>query len=178
MKPRKSLFAVSVIVGLLGTTSTITIAQEPTAAPALRQPEGVQIDRYERAAEILQQMLPSDIADSMASETPPETPFAAELSRLAFENAFVQLWTRPGLGLRERSLVTMGILIAQGSAGELEYHIAAGLRNGLTPEEIEEVIYHSTAYAGFPRASQASAVATKVIAQEREAGNIESAPER
>lgn len=167
MKSRKTLFAVSVMVGLLGTTAAI--AEDPASAPTLRQPEGVQIDRYERAAEILQQMLPSDIATSMANKSPSDTPFAAELSRLAFENAFVQLWTRPGLGLRERSLVTIGILIAQGSAGELEYHIAAGLRNGLTVKEIEEIIYHSTAYAGFPRASQASAVATEVIARERQA---------
>lgn len=173
---KKSLCAAGVAVSLLA--APLLSAQELGANQTLRQPEGVSFDRYERAGEILRQMLPADVADSMESETPPETPFAPELSRLAFENAFVQLWTRPGLGLRERSLVTIGILIAQGSAGELEYHIASGLRNGLTPQEIEEIIYHSTAYAGFPRASQASHVATRVMQREREAGNIPAAPQR
>lgn len=172
MKSVRSLFTIGLTVGLWGAMAAM--AAEPAADDTPGQPDGVQADRRERAAEILQQMLPSDVATSMASTTAPDVPFAEELSRLAFENVFVQLWSRPELGLRERSLVTLGILIAQGSESELEYHIAAGLRNGLTPEEIEEVLYHSTAYAGFPRASQASAVATRVIAREREAGTISS----
>lgn len=123
-------------------------------------------DRQKRAADILRQMLPLDVATSMASARP-TSGFGAEMSRLAFENAYVQLWSRPGLTLKERSLVTISILIALGNEKELAIHLASGLRNGLTVQELEEVIYHSTAYAGFPRASDALAIATKVVAQER-----------
>jgi 4-carboxymuconolactone decarboxylase len=122
-------------------------------------------DRQKRAAEILRQMLPLDVATSMASARP-TSGFGSEMSRLAFENAYVQLWSRPGLTLKERSLVTISILIALGNEKELAIHLASGLRNGLTGQELEEVIYHSTAYAGFPRASDALAIATKVVAEE------------
>ncbi len=173
MKSTKPLFA-TLLVAALGATPAI--AQDTADSEKLRQPEGVQIDRYQRAEELLHRMLPPEVAASMASTTPPAVPLGAELPRLAFENAFVQLWTRPGLSPRDRSLATISMLIAQGSERELELHIASGLRNGLTPGEIEEVIYHATAYAGFPRASQALAVATKVIARETQDSRGDSSP--
>ena len=167
MKSKRSILAFSVIIGLLITVPAM--AQDTASAPPaqpLPEQQGVSIDRHERAEEILHQMLPPDIATGMASKSSTAS-FGSDMSRLAFENAYVQLWTRPGLSLKERSLVTISILIAQGNARELAVHLASGLRNGLTPEEIEEVIYHSTAYAGFPRASDALATAKEVIAQER-----------
>jgi len=125
-------------------------------------------DKREHAAEILRKMLPPDVATGMASAEPASS-FGSEMSRLAFENAYVQLWTRPGLTLRERSLVTISMLIAQGNEHELEVHIASGLHNGVTPEELEEVIYQATAYAGFPKAADALTIATRVIERERAA---------
>jgi 4-carboxymuconolactone decarboxylase len=122
--------------------------------------------RQHRAEEILRQMLPLNVANSMASRRHTEN-FGGEMSRLAFENAYLQLWARPGLSPKERSLVTISILIALGNEKELGVHLAAGLRNGLTPQELEEVIYHSTAYAGFPRASEALAIASAIVPQER-----------
>ena len=74
------------------------------------------------------------------------------MSRLATENAYEQLWTRPGLSLRDRSMVTIAMLIGLGNEHELKVHIRSGLRNGVTPQEIEEMIYQATAYVGFPRA--------------------------
>ena len=59
------------------------------------------------------------------------------------------------------------MLIALGNEDELAVHMAAGLRNGLTVEEIEEVIYHSSAYAGFPRAANALKVAKRTIGSEK-----------
>jgi 4-carboxymuconolactone decarboxylase len=112
-------------------------------------------------------MLPPSIEPWIANPTAPDS-LGTTLSRLAFENAFVQLWTRPALSLRDRSLVTISMLVAQGSEKELALHVASGLRNGLTPEEIEEVVYQATAYASFPRASQAAGVVGRVLAQERQ----------
>ena len=126
---------------------------------------GGEAEKRRRAAEILRQMLAPDIARSMATAKPTGG-FGGEMSRIAFENAYVQLWSRPGLTLKERSLITISILIALGNEKELAIHLASGLRNGLTLQELEEVIYHSTAYAGFPRASDALAIAKAVVAQE------------
>lgn len=86
--------------------------------------------------------------------------FAAEMGRLAFDNVFASLWVRPGLDLRARSLVTLGILIALRAEDELKVHFPIALANGCTLQELEEVIYHATAYAGFPAANCARAVAT------------------
>lgn len=168
MKTGGSILALSAIVCLLNAVPAAArknVAAVP-AQPA-QQAQEDSIDRHKRAEEILHQMLPAEVATGIASKEP-TAPFGAEMSRLAFENAYVQLWTRSGLTLKERSLVTISMLIALGNEKELAVHLASGLRNGLTPEELEEVIYHSTAYAGFPRASDALAVATEVIAKERE----------
>lgn len=91
------------------------------------------------------------------------TQFGHELRVLALKNVFGSLWTRPGLGRRERSLVTLGILIASRAEGELKHHFRIAMRNGVTRDELEEVIYHSTAYAGFPAATGARAIAEEVL---------------
>lgn len=134
-------------------------AQPSAAAPATT-------DTRQRATEILKQMLPPDIATGMANAKP-RSSFGGEMSRLAFENAYMQLWTRPGLSLRDRSLVTISMLIALGNEHELKVHLASGLRNGLTPKELEEVIYQATGYVGFPKASDALAIASEVVSKEQ-----------
>lgn len=81
--------------------------------------------------------------------------FAGEMRKISSDFAFGAIWPRPGLSLRDRSLVTLGILIALRAGDELEYHFPMALRNGLTYEELEEVIYHASVYAGFPAAHAA-----------------------
>ena len=118
---------------------------------------------HERAQQVIRQMLSPDKVASMEAAMVGDG-FAAEFPRLAMENVYEPLWTRPGLGLRERSLVTIGILIALRAEAEMRSHFEAALRNGLTPGELEEVVYHATAYAGFPAAGCARAVAAEVVA--------------
>jgi 4-carboxymuconolactone decarboxylase len=89
--------------------------------------------------------------------------FAEELRQLSIDNVFGAIWGREGLDRRSRSLVTISILIALRATGELRLHLQIGLANGLTREELEEVVYHSSAYAGFPAASAARAVAIEVL---------------
>ena len=98
------------------------------------------------------------MAELQASVSPD---FANELGALAFDNVFAKLWVRPGLDLRSRSLVTLGILIALRAEDELKLHFPIALANGCTLAEIEELIYHATAYAGFPAANCARAAATE-----------------
>jgi 4-carboxymuconolactone decarboxylase len=89
--------------------------------------------------------------------------FADELLELGLDNVFGRLWGRKGLSRRDRSLVTLGILIALRATDELQFHIRIAKQNGLTDDELAEVMYHATGYAGFPAASTASRVAAEVL---------------
>jgi 4-carboxymuconolactone decarboxylase len=77
-----------------------------------------------------------------------------------------EIWTRPGLDRRTRSAVTLAALVALRAEGEIAMHVRAALRNGLTEEEIGEVILHTAAYAGVPAANTAFAIAQRVLAEE------------
>jgi 4-carboxymuconolactone decarboxylase len=91
--------------------------------------------------------------------------FAPELLDIGLENAFGKLWTREGLTRRDRSLVTPGILIALRASDELKFHFRIARTNGLTDEELAEVIYHASGYAGFPAAATAKNVAVQAFSE-------------
>jgi 4-carboxymuconolactone decarboxylase len=151
---------------VLGAPAMAESGRSPSpAAQARTAGDPARTAREKRAAEVLHQMLPADIADAMAAKQP-SSRFGGEMTRLATENAYEQLWTRPGLSLRDRSMVTIAMLIGLGNERELKVHIRSGLRNGLKPQELEEMVYQATAYAGFPRASDAMAAASEVIAEQ------------
>jgi 4-carboxymuconolactone decarboxylase len=94
------------------------------------------------------------------------TTFGNEIGQLAMENVFARLWLRPGLDRRSRSLLTLGILIALQAHAELKVHVLIALKNGLSVEELEEVIYHATGYAGFPAAYGARVAAVEALRME------------
>lgn len=119
--------------------------------------------KYEEGLKVFREMLPNTPQHSDSSSVTSTNRFAHELRDITIENVFGTLWTRPGLNRRSRSLVTLGILIALRATGEMAYHFPIALRNGVTREELEEVIYHATAYAGFPAASEALNVASKAL---------------
>jgi 4-carboxymuconolactone decarboxylase len=114
------------------------------------------------AKALVADMLSPEVAEAMANAGN-STEFGAYLGKLALDNVFGQLWTRPGLDRRSRSLLTLGILIALRATEELQFHIPAALRNGLTRTELEEIIYHASAYAGFPAAASARIIAAKIL---------------
>lgn len=91
------------------------------------------------------------------------TRFAPEFVGMSLDNVYGGLWTRPGLSRRDRSLVTLGILIALRATNELRYHFPTAIRNGLTEAEVAEVIYHASGYAGFPAANTARSVAEDML---------------
>ena len=88
---------------------------------------------------------------------------APELMDIGIENIFGRLWTREGLSRRDRSLVTLGILITLRATEELKAHFRIARQNGLTDEELAEVIYHASGYAGFPAAATAKNVAVEAL---------------
>jgi 4-carboxymuconolactone decarboxylase len=81
------------------------------------------------------------------------------------EYAWGRVWTRPGLDRRMRSAITLTALVALGHLAELELHLRAALRNGLTREEVVEVLLQSAVYCGVPAANAAFGVAQRVLAE-------------
>lgn len=94
-----------------------------------------------------------------------ETEFTAPYNRLAEEAAYGLVWTRPGLDLKTRSLLTIASLTSLGRAGELRVHLLAAVNNGASVEEIREAILHTAIYAGFPAARDATQIAQQVLTE-------------
>jgi 4-carboxymuconolactone decarboxylase len=76
------------------------------------------------------------------------------------------VWTRPELDRRTRSVITLAVLTALGREQELELHIPAARRNGLSDEQIGEVLLHTAVYAGVPAANAALTIAQRVLAED------------
>jgi 4-carboxymuconolactone decarboxylase len=89
--------------------------------------------------------------------------FGDELLEIGIDNVFGRLWGREGLSRRDRSLVTLGILIALRTTDELKFHVQIARNNGRTEDEIAEVIYHASGYAGFPAANTACKIAREAL---------------
>jgi 4-carboxymuconolactone decarboxylase len=94
------------------------------------------------------------------------TPFTAPFQELITRFAWGEVWSRPGLDRRTRSCVTLALLVVLRCEDELAMHVRAALRNGLRPEEIQEVLLHAAVYAGVPAANAAFAVAQRVLGEE------------
>ena len=102
------------------------------------------------------------------------TAFSAPFQDLITRYAWGEVWARPGLDRRTRSAITLAVLTALHCENELAMHVRAALRNGLTAEEIGEVLLHTAVYAGVPAANAAFAIAQRTLA---EAGVALAAPE-
>ncbi len=90
---------------------------------------------------------------------------APHLAELSADVLFGDVWERPGLSKRDRSLITVASLISLYRTEQLRGHIGRALDNGVTKEEIGEVITHMAFYAGWPTAANASQVAKEVFDQ-------------
>jgi len=93
------------------------------------------------------------------------TEFTSDFQDFITRYAWGDVWTRPGLSHRDRSIATLAALVTLGAEHEIALHVRAALRNGLTAAEIGEVLLHSAVYAGVPRANRAFAIASAVIAE-------------
>lgn len=91
------------------------------------------------------------------------TPFTAPFQDLITRYAWGEIWTRPGLDRRTRSCITLTALVAHGHLDELAMHVRAARNNGLTPDEIGEVLLQTAIYCGVPAANAAFAVAQRVL---------------
>ena len=92
--------------------------------------------------------------------------FTADFQDLITRYAWGEIWTRPGLDRRTRSAITLTALVAGGHENELAMHVRAARRNGLTPDEIKEILLQTAIYCGVPAANAAFAIAQRVIDEE------------
>jgi 4-carboxymuconolactone decarboxylase len=105
-------------------------------------------------------VLGDEHVDRAAANT---TDFTAPFQEFVTRYAWGELWNRPGLSRPERSMITIAMLAALGRDEELALHVRAALRNGLSPDDISEVLLQVAVYAGVPAANRAFAIAAAII---------------
>ena len=118
------------------------------------------MDKREEGMKVRREVLGDEHVDRSLERA---TDFTAEFQDLITRYAWGEIWTRPGLDRKTRSCMTLVALVALGRFDELELHVKGALRNGLTHDEIKEVLLHCTVYCGVPAGNSAFAVARKVL---------------
>jgi 4-carboxymuconolactone decarboxylase len=118
---------------------------------------------YEAGMKVRREVLGDEHVDRAVEST---TPLTADFQDFITRYAWGGVWTREGLDRRTRSAITLAALTALGREDELALHVRAARRNGLSEEEIAEVLLHTAVYAGVPAANSAFAVAKRVLAED------------
>ena len=120
-------------------------------------------DRYERGMGVRREVLGDAHVDAATAGA---TALTADFQELITRYAWGEVWARPGLDRRTRSCITLTALVAGGHDRELALHLRAARRNGLTWDEIKEVLLQAAIYCGVPAANSAFAVAQRVQQEE------------
>jgi 4-carboxymuconolactone decarboxylase len=119
-------------------------------------------DSYEAGMRIRREVLGDAHVDRAVEGT---TEFTAPFQDFITRYAWGSVWAREGLDRRTRSAITLAVLTALGRENELAMHVRAARTNGLTADEISEVLLHTAVYAGVPAANTAYAIAQRVLAE-------------
>jgi 4-carboxymuconolactone decarboxylase len=122
-------------------------------------------DQHERGMKVRREVLGDEHVDKAIENT---SDFTADFQDLITRYAWGEIWTRPGLDRRTRSAITLTALIAIGRFDELAMHVRAARRNGLSDDEIKEVLLQAAVYCGVPAANRAFAVASEVLEEDAE----------
>ncbi|OQR63881.1 4-carboxymuconolactone decarboxylase [Streptomyces maremycinicus] len=153
--------------------AVVTVPQQPPQPVAIAEIapapvlEPVQVmgrpDPYDAGLKVRREVLGDAHVDRALSQA---DDFSGDFQEFITRYAWGEIWDRPGLDRRSRSCVTLTALVAGGHLDELAFHIRAALRNGLTPDEIKEVLLQAAVYCGVPAANSAFKVAQQVIREE------------
>jgi 4-carboxymuconolactone decarboxylase len=119
-------------------------------------------DRAEQGMRVRREVLGDEHVDRAGAAI---TAFTAPFQDLITRYAWGDIWSRPGLSRAERSIITLTALATLRQEEELAMHVRAAVRNGLTAEQIREVLLQVAVYAGVPAANRAFAVAQRVLAE-------------
>jgi 4-carboxymuconolactone decarboxylase len=119
-------------------------------------------DRLEQGERIRREVLgDAHVERSLAKASE----FSRPMQEFVTEHCWGAVWSRPGLGRKERSLVNLGMLTALNRSHELRVHVRGAIRNGCTPEEIQEVLLQAAIYCGVPAAMEAFRVTEAALAE-------------
>ncbi|MDR6907802.1 3-oxoadipate enol-lactonase/4-carboxymuconolactone decarboxylase [Agromyces sp. 3263] len=150
--------------------SHLAVLEEPASAAELIAEHLDAVERVdaasvarERGMRVRRAVLGDAHVDRAIASTTPET---AAFQDFATRTAWGDIWARPGLSRRERSIATLASLTTGGHATEIAMHVRAALRNGLARNEIAEVLLHTALYAGLPASNEALAIMRDVFAQQ------------
>jgi 4-carboxymuconolactone decarboxylase len=122
--------------------------------------ETTNAETHARGMTARREVLGDDHVDRAVART---STFTADFQDLITRYAWGEIWSRPGLDRRTRSCITLTALVALGREDELEMHVRAALGNGLTPDEIGELLLQCAVYCGVPAANGGFAIAQRVI---------------
>jgi 4-carboxymuconolactone decarboxylase len=120
-------------------------------------------ETFEAGTRVRREVLGDAHVDRAIAQT---TAFTEPFQEFITRYAWGSVWAREGLDRRTRSAITLAVLTALGRENEIAMHVRGALRNGLSPEEIGEVLLHTAVYAGVPAANAAYAIAREVLAAE------------
>jgi 4-carboxymuconolactone decarboxylase len=119
-------------------------------------------ERYDKGMAVRRTVLGDAHVDRSIAR---RTPFNEEFQDLITRYAWGEIWTRPGLARHSRSLITLALMIALNREDEFRMHVRAAFNNGVTRDEIKEVILQCAIYAGVPAANAAFHQAAEVFAE-------------
>lgn len=120
-------------------------------------------ERYDQGMAVRREVLSDPHVDRATAN---QTALSADFQDFITRVAWGDIWSRPGLDRRSRSVAVLSSLIAHGHHEELAMHLRAAIRNGLTVDEIREVILQSALYSGLPAANTAFRIANEVFAED------------
>ena len=122
-------------------------------------------DTYEKGLSLFAEIYGKEMADGADARVQAGDSFCIEQSRWTMEFSFGAVWSRTAMERKMRSAATLGMLIALRQHDEIKYHTKMGMKNGLTRTELEEIIYTSIPYAGFPAAQSAKKAMLEAFAE-------------
>lgn len=120
-------------------------------------------DRYKAGLAVRREVLGNDHVDRSLND---QSSLTAEFQNLITRYAWGEIWTRPGLSRHTRSLLTIGLMVALNRNEELALHLRAAKNNGVTQDEIKEVLLQTAIYCGVPAANSAFHLAKKVLEED------------
>ena len=118
---------------------------------------------FEKGLVARREVLGSDYVDGSLAKA---DDFMMAFQRLTTEMAWGYVWTRPGLDRKTRSMINLGMLTALGKPAELKLHVKGALTNGVTVDEIKEILMHAAVYCGIPAALESFKAAHEVLTAE------------
>ena len=104
-------------------------------------------EKFEKGMQVRREMWGPELADQAVENA---SDFAKPFQDIMTQYCFGEMWNREALGRRDRSMITIAMLIAQGKELEIRMHVRGGIANGLSVEEVREIVLHAMIYCGVP----------------------------